>query len=78
MIHGYIEIDRGRFLTRDWRRGLMWIELYAAANYTRSDKDLSELRVHQAGRKVLDIRWNEAGAFKVVVFEQGEWEQSLE
>ena len=76
-IEGYIEVDDGRKLIREWERGYLSIKLHAAASVIPDPEEFSQLRVHHAGRKVLDIRWNEAGVFKVVVLERGEWEQSL-
>jgi hypothetical protein len=77
-IEGFIEIDDGRKLIRECSRGRLTIALYAAANEPPSETDFSELRVRYAGRKVFVIRWNLAGAFNVVAFEPGDWEQTFQ
>jgi hypothetical protein len=41
------------------------------------DTDFSQLRVHYAGRKVFVIRWSAAVGFKVVHYDQGDWERTL-
>ena len=76
-IEGYIEIDHGRFLVREWHRDFLSIKLYDAANIAPRDEDLSELRVLYAGAKVFEIRWDEIGLFKVVAFKPGNWERTL-
>jgi hypothetical protein len=77
-IGGYIEIESGRKLARDYRRGSLAIELYAAAGQQPCDGEFSQLRIRCAGRKVFVIRWSVAGAFKIVAFEPGDWQRDLQ
>ncbi len=76
-IEWYVELDDGRKLVREWSRGRLTITLHAAASVIPCPDEFSQLRVRYAGRRVFEIRWNEAGAFKVVVLERGEWERHL-
>jgi hypothetical protein len=42
-----------------------------------SPNEHSQIQVRFNGRKVLEIRWDRAGAFKSIHFEPGEWERVL-
>jgi len=44
--------------------------------YARSD-EFSRLRIRVHGEKVFEIRWDKAGGFKVVHYDQGDWERTL-
>ena len=44
--------------------------------YARLD-EFSLLRIRVQGEKVFEIRWDNAGGFKVVHFDQGDWERTL-
>lgn len=76
-IEGFIEIDGERHRVRKFERGRLSITLYEAANREPSDQDFSQLRATYDGKKTLEIQWNDAGSFKVVKIEAGEWEKAL-
>jgi hypothetical protein len=42
-----------------------------------SAKKLRILRIRVHGEKVFEIRWDKAGGFKVVHYDQGDWERTL-
>jgi hypothetical protein len=44
--------------------------------YARPD-EFSRLRIRLHGEKVFEIRWDKAGGFKVVHYDQGDWERTL-
>jgi hypothetical protein len=44
--------------------------------YARPD-EFSLLRIRVHGEKVFEIRWDKAGGFKVVHYDQGDWERTL-
>jgi hypothetical protein len=41
------------------------------------DEEYSQLRIHDAGRKVFEIRWDKAGGFKVTHYDPGDWERTI-
>ena len=44
--------------------------------YARPD-EFSRLRIRVHGEKVFEVRWDKAGGFKVVHYDQGDWERTL-
>jgi hypothetical protein len=38
--------------------------------------EYSQIQIRFDGRKVFEIRWDRAGAFKAIHFEPGEWERA--
>jgi hypothetical protein len=55
------------------------IEIELAASfraYARPD-EFSRLRIRVHGEKVFEIRWDKAGGFKIVHYDQGDWERTL-
>ena len=55
------------------------IEIELAASfraYARPD-EFSRLRIRVHGEKVFEIRWDMAGGFKIVHYDQGDWERTL-
>jgi hypothetical protein len=53
------------------------IELVAPFRPHARPDEFSRLRIRVHGEKVFEIRWDKAGAFKVVHFDQGDWERTL-
>jgi len=77
-IEGFIEIDGHRHRLRTFSIGSLSITLYEAANPDPCDSDLSELRIHFAGKKVFQIEWSKDGSFRVRLFEvRDEWIAAL-
>ena len=65
---GFIETDCGP----------VSITLFEAAHREPSDHGVSQLRIHHAGKLVMEICWDAAGAFTLATFEEGvEWIGSL-
>ena len=56
-----------------------WLSVELVTSHPRSTDptDFSEIDVRASGRKVLEIRWDNTGSFKVVAYEPGDWEREL-
>jgi hypothetical protein len=44
--------------------------------YARPD-EFSRLRIRVGAEKVFEIRWDEAGSFQIVHYDQGDWERTV-
>jgi hypothetical protein len=76
-IFGNIMLDGEEKQIRDVEERGIAIELLAPfRTYARPD-EFSRLRISVHGEKVFEIRWDKAGGFKVVHFDQGDWERTL-
>jgi hypothetical protein len=76
-IEGFLDLQDGRKLHREFNRDGLFIELYEAANRVPHWSDFSQLRIRHAGRRALVIRWNAGSLFKVVHYDPGDWEHTL-
>lgn len=68
--------DEEKRLT-EFQRGRLSIELAAPRRAGAFETEWSRLRVTLSGEKVLELRWDRAGLFNVVLFKSGEWEDAL-
>lgn len=62
---------------REYRRGFIFVELWEPWRPGAFETEFSRLRVSCAGEKVLELRWDRADFFSVVLFKPGEWEERL-
>jgi hypothetical protein len=62
----------------EYHRGRIFIELWHPWRSDASEDEFSRLRVRYAGSLVLELRWTKAGSFRVLKFERGEWERSVQ
>jgi hypothetical protein len=76
-IEGFIEVEGERKLLRERDCGGLSIKLYDAAGVVSCGEEYSQLRIHDAGRRVFEIRWDSAGRFKVVHYDPSDWERTL-
>ena len=74
---GNVEVDGEEKRLHEFRRGLLFIDLYEPFRSTAAATEFSRLRVTYSGVKVLELRWCGAGTFNVVKFERGEWERLI-
>jgi hypothetical protein len=76
-IFGNISVDGEEKQLREHEEGGIAVELAAPFRpYARPD-EFSRLRVRVGGEKVFEIRWDKADGFKVVHYDQGDWERTL-
>lgn len=76
-IFGNMEVEGEAKRITDFQRGRLLIELAATWRAGAFETEFSRLRVSWAGARVLELRWDRAGFFNVVLFKLGEWEQQL-
>ena len=75
---GFIEIDGQRKRPSEWRHNALFVQLLAANPKTPPPfPEMSNLQITSEGRTVLNVRWDDDGAFEVVTFKRGEWEREL-
>jgi hypothetical protein len=53
------------------------IELVAPFRSRARPDEFSRLRIRVHGEKVFEVRWDNADGFKVVHYDEGEWERTL-
>jgi hypothetical protein len=76
-IYGNVPIDGEEKRLRTLEDGRIAIELAGPfRSYARPD-EFSRLRIRARGEKVFEVRWDNTGAFKVVHYDQGDWERTL-
>jgi hypothetical protein len=76
-IQANIPIDDEEKQLRELSEDGIAIELAAPFRpYARPD-EFSRLRIRVHGEKVFEIRWDKAGGFKVIHYDQGDWERTL-
>ncbi|MEH2492921.1 hypothetical protein V1280_008860 [Bradyrhizobium sp. AZCC 2230] len=75
-IAGNLEV-RARKQPIEYRRGLMFTELWEPWRSSAFETEFSRLRVTYAGEQVLELRWNRANNFSVVLFKLGGWKTAL-
>jgi hypothetical protein len=76
-IEANIPIDGEEKQLRELEDGGIAIDLAATFRpYARLD-EFSRLRIRVHGEKLFEIRWDEGGGFKVVHYNQGDWERTL-
>jgi hypothetical protein len=76
-MEGYIVVEGQRLRLRTFDRDYLSITLYEAANREPTEHDLSRLRITYKDRKVMEISWSAAGAFRTLRFEPGDWIEDL-
>lgn len=67
-ISGNMEIDGEEKRLREFDGGRLIIELLAPFRSWASETEFSRMRVGYDGVKVLELRWDRAGFFNVVLF----------
>jgi hypothetical protein len=76
-IFGNMPVDGEEKQLREHEEGGIAIELAAPFRpYARPD-EFSRLRVGVGGERVFEIRWDKLEGFKVVHYDQGDWERKL-
>jgi hypothetical protein len=63
---------------REYHRGRIFIELWQPWRSDADADEFSRLRLRYDGSLVLELRWTAAGSFRVLKFERGEWERSVQ
>lgn len=76
-IVGNVELEGEEKRLTEYRRGLIFVELWEPWRPGAFETEFSRLRVGYAGEKVLELRWDRADAFTVVLFKEGEWERRI-
>lgn len=76
-IIGNIEIDGEEKRITDFQHGRFPIELAAPWRADAFEFEWSRLRVSWDGTRVLELRWDRVGSFKVVQISGGEWQETL-
>lgn len=76
-IIGNCELDGEEKRLTEFRSGRLSIELAAPWRADAYEFEWSRLRVTWDGEKVLELRWDRAALFNVVLFKPGEWERQL-
>lgn len=76
-ISGNIEIEGEEKRVTDFQRGRLSIELAAPWRADAYEFEWSRLRVSWDGARVLELRWDRVGSFKVVQISDGEWQDAL-
>lgn len=62
---------------RSFPAGGHFIELWEPRRAGSFETEFSRLRVSHAGEKVLELRWDRAGHFNIVLFKPGQWEEQI-
>ena len=76
-IFGNLPVDGEEKRLCELEEGGIAIDLAAPFRpYARPD-EFSRLRIRVHGEKVFEVRWDKAGGFKVVHYDQGDWERTL-
>lgn len=75
---GVIEIDGEKKHIREAEESGLKITLLEPFRSGALENEFSRLEVRDHGRKVLELRWSEAGNFTMAAFEEGEWEVILD
>ncbi|PDT86903.1 hypothetical protein CO669_28495 [Bradyrhizobium sp. Y36] len=74
---GIIAIEgKDKYLREFDRRGLSGS--YVTPSRPGRPYEFSRIQVRHLGRKVLEIHWSKAGAFQLVAYEPGDWEELLD
>lgn len=76
-IVGNLDIDGEEKRLTEFRRGALSIELWEPWRPGSFETEFSRLRVSYAGERVLELRWDRANFFNVVLFKPGAWEEQL-
>lgn len=76
-IVGNIEVKGEEKRLMKFRRGFIFVELWEPWRSGAFDTEFPRLRVSCAGEKVLELRWDRADMFNVVLFKPGEWEERI-
>lgn len=76
-IIGNIEIEDEEKRLTEFSRGRLTIELAAPWREDAYEFEWSRLRVNWDGARVLELRWDRVGSFKVVQISEGEWQDAL-
>jgi hypothetical protein len=76
-IVGNVELEGASKRLTKYRRGLLLIDLWRPWRSDAFETEFSELRVSYAGKKVLELRWDRAESFAVVIFKPGLWEKQI-
>ncbi|KJC47326.1 hypothetical protein UB31_18910 [Bradyrhizobium sp. LTSP849] len=73
-IVGNLEIDGEKKRLTEFQRGPIFIELWEPWRPDAFETEFSRLRVTYAGEKVLELRWDDADAFTLVLLKPGDWQ----
>lgn len=77
VIFGNMEIEGESKRVTEFDRGRLSIELAAPWRTGAFETEFSRLRVTWEHAKVLELRWDRADHFTLVLFKPGEWEAAL-
>lgn len=76
-ISGNIEIEGEEKRVTDFQRGRLSIELAAPWRANAYEFEWSRLRVSWDGARVMELRWDRVGSFRVVQISEGDWQDAL-
>ena len=62
---------------RQFQDGALYMELLIPFRPTPQATEYSSIEIRHGRLKVLEIRWDKTGYFKVRVFKPGDWERTL-
>ena len=77
-IFGNVKVEGEEKRVLEYTRGHLSIELWYPWRSSAFETEFSRLRVTYGRTKVLELRWDRADHFNVVLFKPGEWERVLE
>lgn len=76
-IVGNCELDGEEKRVTEHRGGRLTIELAAPLRADAYEFEWSRLRVMWDGARVLELRWDRVGSFRVLQISDGEWQETL-
>lgn len=76
-IVGNLDIEDEEKRLTEFQRGPIFIELWEPWRPGAFETEFSRLRMSYAGEKVLDLRWDRADRFNVVLMKEGAWEDAI-
>jgi hypothetical protein len=76
-IFGNISVDGEEKRLRELEEDGLAIDLAAPFRAYARPAEFSRLRIRVQGEKVFEVRWDKAGGFKVVHYDQGDWKRTL-
>jgi hypothetical protein len=76
-VYGVIDVEHEEKHLREFEERGLIVTLLSPFRAAAHENEFSSLHVRYYRRKVLHLRWTKAGDFKVVTFDEGDWEHIL-